>query len=131
MCSTSPLGAPNLTRRSSTTCVTPCCGSSDHRAPDDAHAGKSGRIAKQLEKEEALAPAEAAARGPALGRLGNVGQRPPLESRQRVVAEQRARLSFPAAFRHGIESLTQAQRARLQVVGVAGEEVDAPFLQPG
>src|SRR6266852_7815789 len=130
MCSTSPLGAPNSTRRNSTACVTPCCSSSDHRAPDDAHAGKSGRIAKQLEKEEALAPAVAPAPRLALGRLGNEGQRPPLERRQRVVAEQRACLGFPAAFCHGVESLTQTQGARLQVVGVAGEEVDAAFLQP-
>src|SRR5713226_4607553 len=124
MCSTSPLGAPNSTRRSSTSCATPCCGSSDDGAPDDAHAGRLRRIEKQLKKEEALAPAVAPAPRLALGRLGNVGQWPPLERRQRVVAEQRARLGFPAAFCHGVESLTQAQRARLQVVGVAGEEVD-------
>src|SRR5712691_12284708 len=111
MCSTSPLRASNSTRRSSTACVTPCCGSSDDGAPDDAHAGKLGRIEKKLKNEEALAPAVAPARGPALGRLGNVGQRPPLERRQRVVAEQRARLGFPAAFCHGVESLTQTQRA--------------------
>ena len=68
--------------------------------------------------------------GVRVGLLGLVGQAAAFKCGEGIVAEQRLRDFFAAALGDGVECGAKLQRAALQVVRVAGDEVDAILVQP-
>ena len=68
--------------------------------------------------------------GAGIGLLGLVGQAAAFKCGDGIVAEQRVRDFFAAAFGDGVKRRAKLQRAALQVVRVAGDEVHAILVQP-
>jgi hypothetical protein len=82
------------------------------------------------EKNEAFALAVLDRLGARVGLLGLVGEAAAFKCGEGIVAEQRVCDFFAAALGDGIKCGAKLQRAALQIVRVAGDEVDAILVQP-
>src|SRR6202521_4809616 len=87
-------------------------------------------LMKSSEKNETLAFTVLGRLRVWVGWLGLVGQAAAFPCGEGIIAEQGLRDLFATAFGDGVEGGAKLQRAALQVVRVAGDEVDAILVQP-